>query len=156
KGGLWILLLLLTAPALRGEGANHDWPHLRGPQYDGNSPEKGLLDAWPDGGPPLLWTHPLGQGDSGFVAAGGSVVTRFQSGTGQYVICLDADAGTEIWRRRVDWAWRPAGAYPGPFATPTWDAGRLYYSTPAGLVGCLDAEDGRPIWSINIVAKYKG
>ncbi len=129
------------------EAAPTDWPHLRGPNYDAVSAETGLVEAWPEGGPPVLWARELGQGYSGFVAVGGRVYTQFQTRTGQYVIALDADSGEEVWRRRVDWPWQPAGAYPGPYATPTWHGGRLYYATPAGLVGCLDADDGSTVWS---------
>ena len=32
-----------------------DWPQWRGPNRDGVSTEKGLLDEWPEGGPELLW-----------------------------------------------------------------------------------------------------
>ena len=157
KVTLWALTFLLGGQDLRGQEAGPtDWPHLRGPNYDAISPEKGLIDAWPEGGPPVLWMRKVGQGYSGFVAVAGRVYTQFQSGAGLYVLALDADTGAELWRQRVDWAWRPAGAYPGPFATPTYHAGRLYYSTPTGLVGCLEAADGRPIWSINVVKQFHG
>ena len=32
-----------------------DWPHWRGPNHDGKSPDTGLLKQWPAGGPKLLW-----------------------------------------------------------------------------------------------------
>src|ERR1017187_8815162 len=32
-----------------------DWPQWRGPNRDGISSETGLLEAWPKGGPPLVW-----------------------------------------------------------------------------------------------------
>jgi outer membrane protein assembly factor BamB len=84
------------------------------------------------------------------------VYTQYQARSGQFVIALDADTGAEVWRRRVDHPWQPAGPYPGPYATPTWHAGRLYYATPAGLVGCLDAGDGRAVWTVNLREKYAG
>ena len=73
-----------------------------------------------------------------------------------FVTALDADTGAEIWRERVDWPWQSGGAYPGPYATPTWHTGRLYYATPTGLVGCLDAADGQSLWSVNVRKKFKG
>ena len=40
-----------------------DWPQWRGPKRDAVSTETGLLDAWPEGGPKLLWkTTGLGRG----------------------------------------------------------------------------------------------
>ena len=38
-----------------GPAAGADWPHLRGPRYDGTSADKGLADVWPAGGP--AWPH---------------------------------------------------------------------------------------------------
>ncbi|MBI3416163.1 MAG: hypothetical protein HY043_12770, partial [Verrucomicrobia bacterium] len=35
--------------------ASADWPQWRGPHRDGISTEKGLLQDWPAGGPPLAW-----------------------------------------------------------------------------------------------------
>jgi outer membrane protein assembly factor BamB len=154
---LWTLLFLfLEGAGIRAEGPPTDWPHLRGPTYDAVSSEKGLVDSWPETGPPVLWTRELGQGYSGFIAVGSRVYTMFQSAAGQYVVSLEADTGAEIWRQRVDWAWDPAGRYPGPYATPTWHAGRIYYSTPTGLVGCLDANDGGLIWSVEVRKRFKG
>src|SRR5262249_26990564 len=132
--------------ALLSAGA--DWPHVRGPGYDGHSSEKRLVESWPAEGPPVLWTRELGQGYSGVVAAGGRVFTQFQTRPGQYVLCLDAGTGNEVWRRRVDWPWQPSGAYPGPYATPTWHDGRVFYATPDGLVGCLDVGSGSSVWSV--------
>jgi outer membrane protein assembly factor BamB len=155
---LWaIVILCLISPIIGGEiGTPQDWPHIRGPNYDAISTETGLVESWPDEGPFVLWTRELGQGYSGFVAVAGRLYTQFQSSVHQYVVCLDADTGAEIWRRRVDWPWEPAGAYPGPYATPTWHEGRLYYSTPSGLVGCLEANNGRLLWSQNVLEKFQG
>jgi len=154
---LLVLVFLVEGGPLCADGpASTDWPHLRGPTYDAISAETGLLDAWPEKGPPVLWTRELGQGYSGFVAVGGRVYTQFQSTAGQYVLSLDTDTGTEVWRQRVDWAWQPAGAYPGPYATPTWHEGRLYFATPTGLVGCLDARAGHLLWSVDVRKKFHG
>jgi outer membrane protein assembly factor BamB len=156
--GFALAFLLSAAPcAMADEPAGrNDWPHVRGANYDAISAETGIVESWPEQGPPLLWSFELGQGYSGFVAAGERVFTQFQTRTGQFVICLDAATGNEIWRRRVDWPWQPAGAYPGPYATPTWSENRIYYSTPAGTVGCLDAASGREIWSLDVLKKFDG
>src|SRR5262245_23841123 len=152
------LVAALLVAALRAHASDPpvDWPHLRGPGYDAVSPEKGLVETWPDTGPPLLWAKELGQGYSGFVAVAARVYTQVQTRTGQYVLCLDAETGDERWRRRVDWRWQPAVAYPGPYATPTWHAGRVYWTSPTGLAGCLDAESGQPLWSLDVVKTFAG
>src|SRR5438093_9753740 len=133
-----------------------DWPHLRNTHYDGRSDETGLADSWPAEGPPRLWSRELGQGHSGFIVAEGKLYTQRQTGGGQFLLCLDPDTGATIWESRCDWAWQPGGAYPGPYATPTWYRGKLYFSSPTGLVGCLDAGTGKAIWSINVREKFQG
>ena len=55
-----------------------DWPHLRGPNYDGVSAERGLANAWPAQGPPRLWTRELGQGYSGFIVAEGKLYSYYE------------------------------------------------------------------------------
>lgn len=138
------------------EPSPHGWPHLRGPAFDAISKETGLADQWPETGPPILWARELGQGYSGFVVMGNRAWTQVQSRTGQYVVCLDAATGADLWQHRYDWPWQATGLYPGPYATPTWHADRIYFASPAGLVGCLEAATGRPIWSVNVQQKFNG
>src|SRR5262249_532540 len=133
-----------------------DWPHQRGPGYDGVSAETGLADAWPEDGPPRLWSRDLGQGYSGFVVGEGKLFTQRQALGGQSVLCLDPDTGPTVWETRCDWPWQPKGAYPGPYATPTWYRGKVYYSCPAGAVGCLDARTGASLWSLNVRDRFSG
>ena len=128
-------LIIIPAPF-----ASADWPHLRGPSYDGVSSETGLVETWPAGGPPRLWTRELGQGHSGFIVAEGRVYTQRQNLSGQYLLCLDPDSGQTIWETRYDWAWQLKGAYPGPYATPTWYRGKVYYASPSGLVSSSSQE----------------
>src|SRR5262245_2666087 len=94
------LIPLATLAFLLAGGVAHSrqadsptWPHVRGPRYDGTSTERGLADAWPATGPPVLWTRELGQGYSGFVAAGDRVFTQFQTRAGQFLIALRAGSG---------------------------------------------------------------
>ena len=54
-------VLCVLACGARGD----DWPQFRGPRQDGISGEKGLLRSWPEGGPKVLWTVPLGLGYGG-------------------------------------------------------------------------------------------
>ncbi len=133
-----------------------DWPHLRGPNYDGRSSATGLADAWPATGPPRLWSRDLGQGYSGFVVAEGRVCTQRQSLGRQSVLCLDTDSGATVWETRIDSAWHAKGAYPGPYATPTLHQGKIYATSPAGLLACLDAATGAPLWSVDLKERFQG
>src|SRR5687768_7603237 len=55
-------------PFLPAGADDPGWRFLRGPTFDGHSPEINLADSWPSEGPPVLWTRELGAGYSGFVA----------------------------------------------------------------------------------------
>lgn len=148
------VLLRAAVGLVAAAGLGADWPHLRGPAYDSTSPEVGLADRWPADGPPVLWTRDLGPGYAGFAVAGGRAFTLYQARTGIFLTALDADTGAELWRARVDWPWQPGGAYPGPYASPTWHAGRVYYATPTGRVGCVDAADGGSVWEVDVRARF--
>ncbi len=132
------------------------WPHWRGPRYDAHSDETDLADAWPPEGPPVLWTRELGRGYSAIIAVGPRVYTQRQTLTDQSVLCLDADTGSTVWEYRYGWPYEPGGLYPGPRSTPTYHGGCTYYAAPDGQVGCLRADDGRPLWSVNVLTKFEG
>src|SRR5262249_48762443 len=132
------------------------WPHLRGSHFDGVSEETDLAGSWPESGPPQLWTHELGQGHSVLIIGGGKVYTQYQTIGGQYLLCLDPDTGQTVWEARYDVGWQPGGAYPGPYASPTWSDGKVYYASPTGLVGSRDAVSGAAVWSRNVVDDFQG
>jgi outer membrane protein assembly factor BamB len=134
---------------------DHGWPFIRGPNYDGHSAEIDLADSWPSEGPPVLWTRPLGQGYSGFVAAGNRVYTQYQTLAGQFVACLGADTGETIWTYRYDWPYEATGLYPGPRSTPTLAGDCVYFAAPSGLVGCL-TRNGSLLWSVDVIKKFAG
>jgi hypothetical protein len=69
---------------------------------------------------------------------------------------MDADTGRTLWEYRYGWPYEAGGMYPGPRATPTWSGDRIYFAAPDGLVGCLDAADGRPLWSVNVNQRFDG
>ncbi len=152
------LIAGLTALWAGASGAPQaeDWPHLRGPNTSGVSAETGLAESWPAQGPPVLWRIEMGQGFSGFAAAGDRLYTQFQTLAGQAVACLDAGTGRRIWTRRYEYPWQPDGRWPGPMATPTVAGGRVYFAGAFGLAGCLDARDGRLLWSRNVAEEFKG
>jgi outer membrane protein assembly factor BamB len=143
-------------PKVGRERGDSDWPHWRGLHYDAHSDETGLADSWPAEGPPVLWTQEIGQGYSSAIAVGNCVYTQAQTLTEQKVLALDADTGETVWEHRYGWPYDPGGMYPGPRATPTWADGKLYIAAPDGLILCLDAADGREIWSVNINKRFAG
>jgi outer membrane protein assembly factor BamB len=149
-----LAVILVLVPVAAAPAA--DWPHVRGPGYGAHSPETGIAADWSAAGPPVLWTRELGAGYSAFVVAEGRAFTALQTSTGMFLIALDADTGAELWKERIDWPWQPGGMYPGPYASPTWSGGKIYYATPIGTVGCVNAADGRPHWSVKVHERFGG
>lgn len=151
------LRLIFVAMFLtQSEPQTEGWPQWRGPTHDGISQEKELVDTWPATGPRLLWSCEIGQGYSGFAVVGNRLFTQSQSLTEQVVLCLDADTGETVWSYRYGWPSEANGLYPGPKATPTWYASRIYFAAPDGIVGCLNAVDGSLLWSVNPKRQYHG
>lgn len=142
--------------------AEHDttlgpgWPHLRGPNYNSTCDETGLAENWPEEGPLVLWVKEIGQGYSSFSAVGGRIWTQRQTPYAQTVMCMDGSTGRPIWEYKYGWPYQAAGMYPGPRATPTWNDGKIYFAGPQGKVGCLQADDGHLLWSVNVNEAYGG
>lgn len=141
-----MLLLALLALA--------DWPHVRGPALDGTAPETGLAEAWPDGGPPVLWARELGTGYSAFAVAGEFAVTLYQTPGGIFLAAFEAGTGAERWSRRVDGPWQLGGMYPGPYAAPTIAGGRVFFAAPSGRIGCVELADGTAVWSLDLRERF--
>lgn len=133
-----------------------DWPQWRGPTHDGAAAGEELVDAFAKDGPPVLWVRELGQGYSGFAVEGGRAYTQTQSLYEQSVVCLDGETGRTLWSYRYGWPYDGGGLYPGPRSTPSVSGGKVYFAAPSGLVGCLAASDGTPIWSVNVTEKFQG
>jgi len=145
-----LALCLLPAVVFAGVSAAEaaapaaEWPGWRGSNRDGKSPDTGLLKEWPSGGPTLLWkVTDIGKGYSGVAVSGGTVYITGDTGGKLVLFAFDMD-GKVKWRVPVDDAW--TGDKAGSRATPTIDSGRLYLLSGNGVVACLDAKTGRPIW----------
>jgi outer membrane protein assembly factor BamB len=143
-----VMLTVTTASAA-------DWPQWRGPDRDGRSPEKGLLQSWPDGGPPLAWrASGLGSGFSSVAVVGERIYTMGDFGDKQHALALDRSSGKVVWKTEVGPAWEDE--YLGPRSTPTVDGTRVYLVTTEGKVWCLDGADGKKIWSRDLPKEFDG
>lgn len=144
-------LLCLTSSIIF---ASDDSAHIRGPNYDGIDDTSEIALPWSAGGPTVLWRRPIGQGYSGFVINGNRAYTQIQRREGQMLICLNLEDGTTVWETRYNWPWQMDGEWPGPYATPTYSDGRVFFAGALGLVGCADADTGDLIWSRNIIKEF--
>jgi len=146
------LVFCVLAGSLAAAAA--DWPQWRGPERDGISQESGLLQKWPEGGPPLAWKATgLGEGFASVAVAGGGVITQGQAGGGQAVITFDEATGRQLWKAPNGDAYlnRRGG---GPRGTPTIDGDTAYVLGSNGSLIALEAATGTQLWRTNVLQRF--
>jgi outer membrane protein assembly factor BamB len=149
-------ILVSSLSAVATNRALEDWPQWRGPNRDGISSEKGLLKAWPKGGPPVAWRATgVGDGYSSFSVVNGRLYTLGARGETEYVMAFDTATGRKIWEvphgRRFG---NDRGD--GPRATPTVDGDRLYAFGASGDLSALELATGKVVWSLNVLRQFGG
>jgi outer membrane protein assembly factor BamB len=151
---------LATGSELSSSGASliasaePGWPQFRGPRRDGISDERGLLQSWPEGGPPLVWSAKgAGRGYSSIIIGGGRLYVTGDFSEHLYILAYDPD-GKLLWRTRNGDAW--LNQHQGARASVTYQAGRLYHQNAHGRLVCLDAATGREHWAVDVLARFRG
>ncbi len=148
-------MVALSATALLvfscASSAGEDWPHSRGPRFDGVFADASIAFPWPTNGLPLLWERPIGQGFSGLTVKEDRIFTQAQSLGGQELISLSLETGAVLWRSRYAHPWEVDGLYPGPFAAPTVDGGRVFIGDCYGTIQCFEAGKGARLWTFDAV-----
>jgi outer membrane protein assembly factor BamB len=146
--GTGLLLGLTTS-----DGA--DWAQWRGEGRRGHSPDKGLLEKWPEGGPKQLWLfEDCGKGYSAPAVVDSSVYILGAREVTQ-LICLEEATGKEKWATEVgviyknDWG-------DGPRSTPTVDDGLVYALGGKGDLVCAKADRGEVVWSKSLTKDFGG
>jgi len=137
--------LLFSTEALLAEEAN--WPGWRGPNRDDVSTETGLLQEWPEGGPPQVWLFKdCGLGYSGPAIVGDRLYILGARNDEEQLICLQAANGKEIWSATVGSILENAWGN-GPRSTPTVDGDFVYVLGGQGNLVCCNIKDGSQVWS---------
>ncbi|RKU13073.1 hypothetical protein C6502_04850 [Candidatus Poribacteria bacterium] len=150
--GTWCLV----GAMLSTEAADHstaEWAQWRGPNRDGISSETGFLKNWSPEGPKVLWHIPLGDGYSGISIAQGKVYTMCAEGNDEFVICLDASDGKEVWRFRSGAKFTEQRG-DGPRSMPTVHGDSVFALGAEGKLYALDASDGTKLWAHNFVEEF--
>jgi len=153
----WYRMVLLVALTTSIAQAG-DWPQYRGPNRDDVSTETGLLQEWPGGGPPLLWTYTnTGIGYSPPAVVGQRLYTLGSRGGKEYLIALNTPTTrkatvSEAWKVELgvlfDWEGNRWSA--GPSATPTVDGKHIFALGGMGDLVCADATTGKVRWRKNL------
>lgn len=140
-------LIVALACASASFAQESSWPQWRGPQRDGKSTETGLLTAWPEGGPRRLWLfEDCGVGFGGPAVIDGRLYIMAARDGQDYLLCLDANRGRELWATSMGEIFRHEDFADGSRGTPTVVGGNVYTLSGAGTLICVRAGDGREVW----------
>ncbi len=131
---------------------NFDWPQWRGPNRDGISQETGLLDQWPETGPPEVWRcRGLGRGYASVAVAGGKIFSLGKLADGNtHIVALDVEDGSILWTVPI------GGGNDGPNCTPTVDGNLVYGLSHAGDLLCANVETGEAVWKTSFPNDFGG
>jgi outer membrane protein assembly factor BamB len=152
-------IIALAAAWAWARPASADWPQWQGAGRNGISQDTGLLQEWPEGGPPLAWRIAgLGGGDSAPSIAQGRLFGMSNRDGQEIVWALSEDGGQEIWAIPLGPAVsqdRPQ-SQEGPGCTPTVDGDRLYVLGMGGRLACLRIADGEILWQKSLTEDFGG
>ena len=132
------------------ETSEMDSPAFRGADRTGRCQFRELDLNWKDHPPREQWRHPVGRGWSSFAVVGEFCITQEQRDNFEAVVCYRLETGGEVWRHLDTARFEEVTSGPGPRATPTIDAGRVYTLGATGILNCLDGANGQLVWSRKI------
>ena len=150
-------VLLAALPGLtRLSLAAVDWPQYLGEGRDGVYKGTPLADAWPAGGPRVLWKKPVGEGFSGPVVSAGKLILHHRVGAEEVVEAMDIKSGTTQWRYAYPTNYRDDfGFDEGPRAVPVVANGIVYTFGAQGQLHAVGLADGKKRWSEDTAARYR-
>lgn len=158
---------LLWAPegvvAQAGRTAS-DWQQWGGPTRNFIVNATGLADRWPEAGPRVIWSRPLGTGHSAIVAANGRLFTMYREGNGrarrgpwaaeESVVALDAATGKTLWEYKYPSKREDFGFGAGPHSTPLVVGDRLFTFGTNKQLHAFDTRTGKVLWSHDLVKEF--
>ena len=135
-----------------------DWPHWRGPEQNGASPETGLVSQWSLDGENLIWKADF-IGRSTPVIVKGKVYVIGRTGKDiteqEMVACFDAKSGALLWEKKFN-VWHSTI----PFNRLGWanlgadgETGNVYAHLVSGLFVCFDG-DGQILWVRSLTEEF--
>jgi outer membrane protein assembly factor BamB len=157
----WQLFAPGGLSAQRAAGA---WRQWGGPNRNFVVDATGLADKWPDTGPRVIWSRPLGVGHSAVVVDEGRLFTMYRVGNGrirrgpwdaeEFVIALDAKTGKTIWEYKYPSQIEDFSFGPGPHSTPLVVGDRLFTIGTNKQLHAFDKRTGKVLWSHDLVKAF--
>lgn len=122
------------------------WTQYRGPRGDGVYDEQDLALSWPEGGPPRVWSAPVGPAYSSVVVSAGLVITMEQRREREAVVAFDFQDGRLVWEHSWPGRFYNVMSKEGPRATPAVQGELVVALGAQGELRCLDLATGRMRW----------
>lgn len=147
-----LLAVITLSAAIAGAG---DWPHWRGPFYNGTADERDLPGIW-SLTENVRWVAPLpGPAAATPIVAGGKVFisSTLRGANDLLALGFDARTGRELWRRKLGESDRRVPRNDMATPSPVTDGRRVFFLYGSGELAGLDA-DGNLLWDRNIEDEY--
>ena len=141
-----------------------EWRQWGGPNRNFLSGTVELADRWPDTGPRVRWSRPLGLGHSSIVVDEDRLFTLYRPGrevsrSGPWereeaVIALDAATGETLWEYTYPSEPLNFSHGAGPHATPLVVGARVFTAGTNKQIHAFDKATGRLVWSHDLVNDF--
>lgn len=152
------MLALVFTASLASSAVAEDWIAWRGPQQDGTSEAKNLVESWSQEGENLIWRQDF-IGRSTPVVLEGKVVAQGRAGTGidqrELVAAFDAKTGAPLWEVEI-----PTYLTTVPYNRAGWsspaadrETGTIYVQGIGGPFLAIDL-DGNVVWERSLLEEY--
>ena len=158
---------LRVADGNAAQAAQSTWTQWGGRNRDFNVPGVVLAESWPAGGPPVIWSRPLGTGHASIVVDDGRLYTLYRGGNGrakigpwkneEVVVALDARTGETLWEHTVAarTGYEDFSFGPGPHASPLVVGDRVFTIGTTQQMFAFDKRTGKVLWSHDLVKEFK-
>ena len=138
-----------------------DWPYWRGPEMNGHSREKNMVDSWSPRGKNLLWKKTELAGRSTPIVMNGKLymLVRDQPGTkkeGEKVVCIDAASGKPLWENRFNVYLSDVPDTRVGWSSVVGDpsSGDVYALGVCGYFQRINGKTGKTVWSHSLSEEY--
>jgi outer membrane protein assembly factor BamB len=140
------------------------WRQWGGPNRNFIVETTGLADKWPDRGPRVIWSRPLGNGHSAIVEDEGRLFTMYRVGNArarqgpwsaeESVVALDAASGRTIWEHKYPSKIEDFSFGAGPHSTPLVVGDRVFTFGTNKQLHAFDKRTGRVLWSHDLIKEF--
>ncbi len=138
---------------LLAEDASGQWNQWRGPNRDGISTEKGLLESWPEEGPAVVYrVKGLGKGMASVAIVNSKIITMGNKDGSTRVVCLNQRNG------EIEWSTPFTPEKSDPNCSPTVDvaSGLVYALSNDGVLVCCKLDGGQVVWQTSFTKDFGG